>query len=58
MINLYVSISPQETAKLINDTIINNSVTGELIDEYISTTDNGKMVIVQVYEKHFLPKAY
>lgn len=51
MINLYVSISPEEAAKLINETIINNSVTGELIDEYVTDTDNGTMVIVQVYEK-------
>ncbi len=53
MTNLYVSISPNEVAKLITDTIVNNSVTGELIDEYVTDTDNGKMVIVQVYEKHY-----
>ncbi len=53
MTNLYVSISPNEVAKLLNDTIINNSVTGELIDEYVTATDNDKLVIVQVYEKHY-----
>lgn len=53
MVNLYVSISPKETAKLINDTITNNSVTGELIDEYVNDTENGTTVIVQIYEKFY-----
>lgn len=53
MTNLYVSISPQEVAKLLNDTITNNSVTGELIDEYVSDTGNGTTVIVQIYEKYY-----
>ena len=53
MVNLYVSISPKETAKLINDTITNNSVTGELIDEYVNDISNDTNVIVQVYEKHY-----
>ena len=53
MVNLYVSISPKETAKLINDTILNNSVTGELLDEYVSNTENGTTVIVQTYEKYY-----
>lgn len=53
MVNLYVSISPKEAAKLINDTITNNSVTGELIDEYVNDISNDTNVIVQVYEKHY-----
>ena len=53
MVNLYVSISPEETAKLINDTINNSSVTGELIDEYVRDTENGTTVIVQIYEKYY-----
>lgn len=53
MVNLYVSISPKEAAKLINDTITNNSVTGELIDEYVNEISNDTNVIVQVYEKHY-----
>jgi hypothetical protein len=53
MTNLYVSISPTEVAKLINKTIVNNSITGELIDEYVTDTSNGTMIIVQVYEKHY-----
>ncbi len=53
MTDLYVSISPQEVAQLINKTIVNNSITGELIDEYATTAENGATVIVQVYEKHY-----
>lgn len=53
MTDLYVSISPIEVAKLINNTIVNGSITGELIDEYVTDADNGTMVIVQVYEKHY-----
>ncbi len=54
MTNLYVSISPKETAKQIHDTIINDSVTGELIDEYVTDMGNGTEVIIQVYEKFYL----
>ena len=54
MTNLYVSISPEETANRINDAVTNNSVTGELIDEYVITTDSDTVTIVQVYEKLFL----
>lgn len=53
MVNLYVSISPEEIAKLINDTINNSSVTGELIDEYVRDTEKGTTVIVQIYEKYY-----
>ena len=53
MTDLYVSISPQEVANLISRTITNKSVTGELIDEYTTVTNDGAKVIVQVYEKHY-----
>lgn len=53
MTNLYVSIPPDEVAKLIANVIVNNSITGELIDEYRTDTGNGTMLIVQVYEKHY-----
>ena len=53
MTNLYLSISPQEASRLLTETIINNSVTGELIDEYSQDIGNGTTVIVLVYEKHY-----
>lgn len=53
MTNLYVSILPDEAAKLISNVIVNGSISGELIDEYVNTTANGTTVIVQVYEKFY-----
>ncbi len=53
MVNLYVSTTPQETEELITKTIIENSVTGELIDKYTKDTDNGSTITVLVYEKHY-----
>ena len=53
MTNLYLSISPQEASRLLTQTIINNSVTGELIDEYSQDVGDGRTVIVLVYEKHY-----
>ncbi len=53
MVNLYVSISPQEAEELITNTIVNGSITGELIDKYIKDSGNGTSVTVLVYEKHY-----
>ena len=53
MVNLYVSTSPQDTEELITNTIIDGSVTGELIDKYIKFNENGTSIIVLVFEKHY-----
>ncbi len=53
MTDFYVSVPPQEAAELINRYIINGSLTGVLIDEYVNDNNDGKAVIVQVYEKHY-----
>lgn len=53
MTDFNVSVSPKEAAELIARYIVNGSITGELIDEYINDNPNGKEVIVQVYEKHY-----
>lgn len=53
MTDFNVSVSPREAADLINRYIVNGSITGELIDEYINDNNDGKAVIVQVYEKHY-----
>ncbi len=53
MTDFYVSITPQEAAQIINRYIVNGSITGVLIDEYVNDNTNGKAVIVQVYEKHY-----
>ncbi len=53
MTDFYVSIYPEEAMELLNRHIVNGSITGELIDKYVNTTDDGKVVIVLVYEKHY-----
>lgn len=53
MVNLYVSISPQETEKLITETIVNGSITGELIDSYTRDAQNGTSVTTLVFDKHY-----
>ena len=53
MTDFYVSISPQEAMKLIDNAIVGGSITGEKIDEYINDMGNGTMVAVAVYEKHY-----
>ena len=53
MTDFYVSITPQEAAQIINRYIVNGSITGVLIDEYVNDNSTGKAVIVQVYEKHY-----
>ena len=53
MVNLYVSTSPQETEELITKTIVDESITGELIDSYTRETGNGTAVTVLVFEKHY-----
>ena len=53
MTDFYVSITPQEAIEQITKTIVNGSITGELIDKYITDTGNGAMVCVMVFEKHY-----
>ena len=53
MTDFYVSISPQEAMKRIDNEIINGSITGEKVDEYVNDMGNGTMVAVSVYEKHY-----
>ena len=53
MTDFNVSVSPSEAAELINHYIVNGSITGVLIDEYVNDNNDGKTVIVQVYEKHY-----
>ncbi len=48
-----VRISPQETMRIINKAIVNGSITGECIDEYVNDMGNGTMVAVMVFEKHY-----
>ena len=53
MVNLFVSVSPQEAEELITETIVNGSITGELIDKYTKNAENGTSVAVLVFDKHY-----
>ena len=53
-IDIKVNISPEKTAELIKDQIINGSISGELIDEYIGITNDNKRVIVLIFEKYYI----
>lgn len=53
MLNFYVSVSPDEAIDLIDKQVINGSITGEKIDEYVSDMGNGTKLVVSVYEKHY-----
>ena len=53
MTDFYVSVSPNEAIDLIDKQVINGSITGEKIDEYVSDMGNGTTLTVSVYEKHY-----
>lgn len=53
MVEFLVRVSPKEAVELVDKEIVNGSITGEKIDEYICSTDNGREVRVVVYEKHY-----
>lgn len=48
-----VNLDPEQAAEIINQEIIDGSITGELIDSHIVHGENGKLCIVSVYEKHY-----
>lgn len=53
MTDFYVSVSPDEAMRLIDNAVVNGSITGEKIDEYVSNMGNGTKLMVSVYEKHY-----
>lgn len=53
MTDFYVSVSPQEAIRLIDNAVVGGSITGEKIDEYVNDMGNGTMVVAAVYEKHY-----
>lgn len=50
---LKVSMSVDETVKLIYDKVINGSVTGELLDKYEIKSPDNKKCTVMVFDKHY-----
>ena len=53
MTDFEVSVSPDEAIDLIDKAVINGSITGQKIDEYVSDMGNGTKLTVSVYEKHY-----
>ena len=53
MTDFYVSVSPDQAMRLIDNAVVNGSITGEKIDEYVSNMGNGTKLTVSVYEKHY-----
>lgn len=48
-----VSLSMEETAKKIHSAVVDGSITGELLDHYVSRAQGEQYCIVAVYEKHY-----
>lgn len=48
----YVSIPVAQAARMVDDAIVNGSITGERIDYYAPPVPGGTLVVL-VYEKHF-----
>ncbi len=50
---IYVTLDPASTANTISRHIIDGSISGELIDDYIINCGNGHICRVMVYEKYY-----
>ncbi|WP_313162581.1 hypothetical protein [Sedimentibacter sp.] len=52
-LDMRVSLHPKQAAEIVNNEIVNGSVTGELIDSYVINGDNDKLCVISVYDKHY-----
>lgn len=52
MTDFNVSLSPREAMEIIDKEIVNGSITGVKVDEYIRQPDD-RIIAVIVYEKHY-----
>jgi hypothetical protein len=50
-IDLKVSVSLAEAEEIIYDTIVNGSISGELVDRYVVNNPDNTICIVNVYER-------
>lgn len=53
-IDIRVKLTPERTAEVITDQIVNGSVSGELIDRYSAVNENDHTLIVLVFEKYYM----
>lgn len=51
--NFNVNLGLKETVELLDNGIVEGSITGERVDYHIVKVDNTRATIVVVYEKHF-----
>lgn len=52
-LDMRVSLHPKQAAEIVNNEIVNGSVTGELIDSYVINGGNDKLCVISVYDKHY-----
>jgi len=52
-LDIQINLQPEKAAELINHAIVEGSVTGVLIDNYVVNGEQGKLCIVSVYDKHY-----
>ena len=53
MFNMTISLPLEQAAHLVEETVVNGSFTGELLDQYAVPSLQGSHAIVQVFEKHY-----
>lgn len=49
----FVSLPASHAAQMIEDAVVNGSITGECIDSYSIAAPNGGTCLVLVFEKHY-----
>lgn len=52
-LDIRTNLQPERVAEIINHEIVDGSITGELIDNYVIHGEHGSMCIVSVYDKHY-----
>lgn len=52
-LDMRVRLEPFETLNLVTSSIVDGSITGELIDSHTVQGHDGKLCIVAVFEKHY-----
>jgi len=51
---IFVSTAVSVTADLLNDSLVENSISGQLIDQYSISRTDGTRIEVLVFEKHYM----
>jgi hypothetical protein len=54
MQQIYVSLTPKEAADIVYSQVINSGATPECLGPYSNVTEDGREVILMVFEKYFM----